>query len=213
MTFKVIFRQNRNYNHFREWMIRALNYSGADTAVICSGFFQENFRGSRFGLTNDRRFIAATKSKEIITIGIHNNTWLPSYRNFRNNFYRHNPNITALVSNRMRWHAKVFLLISKGQPCFAIVGSSNMTSSAFGSPRIVNNFNYEADVVIWNSSNSKVSNYFSESFPELLDSDIMARQISLSYKPEDNFGRSELDRLHEIEEMLMESLNNFRILD
>ncbi len=214
MAFKIIFRRNQQQNHFREWMIRALNFSQTDTAVICSGFFQENFRGSMFALTQDRRFIAAATNKEIITIGIHNNTWMPAYRDFRNNFSAINPNITSYVSSRMKWHAKVFIAQSKGVPCFAIIGSSNMTRNAFGSPTLTPDFNYEADVIIWDSANSIVDKYFSQSFSDERITDAnMSSQISLIYRPEDNFGRTELDRLLEIQDTLADYLGDMRILE
>lgn len=214
MAFKIIFRRNQQQNHFRDWMIQALNFPKADTAVICSGFFQENFRGSMFALTQDRRFMAAAATKEIITIGIHNNTWMPAYRDFRNNFSAFNPNITSYVSSRMKWHAKVFIVQSKGIPCFAMIGSSNMTRNAFGSPTLARDFNYEADVIIWNSADSAVEKYFNQSFAEKTTADAnIASEISLLYRPEDNFGRTELDRLLEIQDTLAEYLGDMRILE
>lgn len=211
MAFKVIFRKNRAHNHFREWLIKALNYPNADMAVICSGFFQENFKGSKFALTSDRRFMQATQNKCIVTVGIHNNMWLPAYRDFRRNFLKNNPGLYALISKRLKWHAKVFLLFSNGRPCFAIIGSSNMTSSAFGSPSFVKNYNYEADVVIWNSSIHEVNSYFAETYRDNEDYD--RDEISLSYNEKDNFGKTELDRLNEIQDMLIDAVGDFNFLE
>lgn len=153
------------------------------------------------------------KKKYIYTIGIHNYGWLATYRRFRDNYYHHSPHLIALVARRMRWHAKTFVLLSNGEPCFAIIGSSNMTSSAFGSPRLVPNYNYESDVIIWDSKRLDVDRYFIEKFDEYSNEASINHPISLIYRPEDNMNITEKDRLNNVLDMLVEAAGNFRILD
>nr|BFD66604.1 hypothetical protein HAGR004_16260 [Bdellovibrio sp. HAGR004] len=89
-----------------------------------------------------------------------------------------------------------------------------MTRNAFGSPTLTPDFNYEADVIIWDSANSIVDKYFSQSFSDERITDAnMSNQISLIYRSEDNFGRTELDRLLEIQDTLADYLGDMRILE
>jgi hypothetical protein len=54
-------------------------------------------------------------------------------------------NINAYIHNN--WHAKVAVRADQGRPFAAIIGSSNLTSTAYGV--YPNNYNWECDVLIW----------------------------------------------------------------
>lgn len=89
-----------------------------------------------------------------------------------------------------------------------------MTRNAFGRPALAQDFNYEADVIIWDSANSVVDKYFKQSFSDAFESDIKTTsEISLIYRPEDNNGISELQRLNEIQDSLAEYIGEMRVLE
>lgn len=58
----------------------------------------------------------------------------------------HGADVRCFYRARMHWHAKVFIASSNGQPCFGIVGSSNITRNAFS---VGKDFNNECDVFLW----------------------------------------------------------------
>lgn len=75
-----------------------------------------------------------------------------------------NIHIDAYIHNN--WHAKVSVRADNGTPFAAIIGSSNLTSTAYGI--FANNFNSECDVLIWRSDYPK-SKKFSFNYDQNTD--------------------------------------------
>ncbi|MBO2626636.1 hypothetical protein I6M44_21565 [Shewanella algae] len=159
MAIAIILRNQLPINRFRDLLIGSIKTGAGDNALLCSGFFQENFRGSAYQASCERGFgLEVAKSKiELNTVGIHNGSWKQSYRDFRDNMIALGANINCYYKNGLRWHAKVFVLSKGEEPIFGIIGSSNITRTAFGS---ISNFNCECDVMIWPDSNQKISEWF-----------------------------------------------------
>ncbi len=136
---------------------------------------------------------------KLTLIGIHNNHWIPRYRNFCNRIDaecgRNIGTFDPRIVRGLKWHAKIFILKSGGVPIFAIIGSSNITSRAFGikSPH----FNFEADVVLWDDSVKeelgklckRIIAEGSDNFGDVLDVD---------YNSENNRGITMTQRLKDI---------------
>jgi hypothetical protein len=148
MAIAIVLRTDGSRNVFRDAIVSAVGSGYLDKAVLCSGIFQEGFKGSSYKVSDEKSLASACAASRIslVTVGIHNATWKPSYLNFRDNMRGAGVNIQCLYKSGMRWHAKVFIGSKGGVPKIGIVGSSNMTRNAFSTgPR----FNNECDVFIW----------------------------------------------------------------
>ena len=151
----LILRKRSDRNVFRTLLLAAFNDKNAHTILLCSGFFQE--RGT-FSASSD--IVSSIKCvancpKKLIIVGHYGYMWKNDFSNFCKSMkgqpcYR----VHQRLARKRNWHSKV--LIAKdhsSNPIFAIIGSSNLTSNAFG----INSkgkFNYESDVVMWNDSDS-----------------------------------------------------------
>jgi hypothetical protein len=173
-------------------MINSLDTGLGDSVLLCSGFFQENFKGSIYQVSTEAKFddILLKHKINITTVGVHNPNWLPAYRNFRNNLLSKGIKINAKYISNFHWHAKIYILKKQGRPIFGIVGSSNMTRNAFG---LTTPFNYEADVILWLDEFTVLNSLISEILSEIQQAS--DEIIIADYDPEKNFGLSIEDRL------------------
>lgn len=139
-------------NRFREIILACFKNPAFDDLLLCSGFFQE--RGT---YSASDCFIAAVPSapcrKSITLVGVYSAIWRPDFDVFAGKLTRIAiPGVVISVTRRrvprLRWHAKVFVANTGSTPKVALIGSSNMTVRAFG---VRADWNYEADVVIWDS--------------------------------------------------------------
>jgi hypothetical protein len=152
MAIAIILRKRHNINKFRDMMIDVIRSGCGDSALLCSGFFQERkiFYGnvSPYQVSQEANLanVLAQNNIQLTTVGIHSREWIQSYRNFRDNLIAAHVNIDAKYNKNLRWHAKVFIISSNGTSIFGIIGSSNMTRSAFS---VSKPFNYECDVILW----------------------------------------------------------------
>jgi hypothetical protein len=125
--------------------------------IISSGFISE---GKRFSLLDSDNLLPLIKLardnsglKEIITIAGKFNMqskkstwkWRDKYQEFVGKLKKI-PKIKVKDITEENWHAKVSLKITGGRPIAAIIGSSNLTTAAYGKYKY---FNKECDVVIW----------------------------------------------------------------
>jgi hypothetical protein len=143
----IVLRKNVAKNPFRDVIVSAIGSGIADEALMCSGFFQEN-RRSAYCATLEKGLAAscARNKVKLITVGIHNNQWLTSYKSFQTNLLSAGVNAHCKYKVGTKWHAKVFIALRAGQPLLGVIGSSNITRPAFSSSIP---FNRECDVIIW----------------------------------------------------------------
>lgn len=197
MPLAITLRTNLQANHFNRIFVTALNTGVPDEVLLCSGFFQENLRGSAFQASLEPGFVTGLVANKIrlTTVGIHHAGWFGSYQTFRNNLVRRGVTLTALYKPSLKWHAKIAIFKQAGDPVLGIIGSSNMTSSAFGTlsnPIPPRNFNYESDVIIWDESRISIAKILDE----LQSADGANQQvIRAPYLPDENSGLSVADRL------------------
>lgn len=173
MPIAIVLRTSGHTNFFRDAMIRALDSGEAGEALLCSGFFQENFHNSAYRASTEQMMadVCARNRVKLTTVGIHNHTWKHSYRNFRESLVAAGVDLSCLYKAGMRWHAKVFIAsLPGGAPHFGIVGSSNITRNAFSTGA---NYNNECDVFMWTRA-SPVSALV-ESLTEAADDRIIIR--------------------------------------
>ncbi len=190
MTIAILFRKREAPNLFREFILNSIALQVGDNALMCSGFFQEA-RGNNYRASSEgglASILSNTKTK-LTTIGIHNNSWTPSYRDFIASLNSAGVNVDAFISSRLKWHAKIFLLRKGKIPKIGIIGSSNITRPAFG---ITDPFNYEADVVLWSGAKKRFQTLLKKSFPE---SDDWHQLIVAPYSPDSNGGLTIEQRL------------------
>ena len=151
MPIAIVLRTSGTVNIFRDAVVDALSSNRIDEALLCSGFFQENFNGSAYQASTEQQLgtACATSGVKLTTVGIHNYAWKQSYKNFKTNMLAAGACISCLYKPGMRWHAKVFIASKAGIPSFGIVGSSNITRNAFSTGTQYNN---ECDVFLWSKS-------------------------------------------------------------
>lgn len=197
----IIFLRKRTYNHFREVVLKSLDCGAGNKAVMSSGFYQENFRGSPYTVSTEGNLdqILLRNKIELTTIGVHNWYWLRAYKNFRDNLVMKGVNIIAKRVYRLHWHAKIFILKKDDLPILGIIGSSNMTRNAFG---ITHPFNYEADVIMWLDDAEKLNNIMSEIINE--QGQFSNEIIVTDYDPDKNFGQTIEQRLRQLDNDIKE---------
>lgn len=212
MPIAIILRADKSLSVYRDAIIKSIDSGAGNYGLLCSGFFQENFKGSLYQASAEPGLIAAlVKNKvQLDTIGIHNGSWKPSYIQFCNNMTAGGVTLIPYVMSKYHWHAKVFILKKKHLPVFGIIGSSNITANAFGvanipalasdSPNPPTNFNFECDVFFWDNKNLDIS----KMMKGFLAQDSVRRQVILArYNRRDNLGRSIQSRLSEIEDQII----------
>lgn len=148
----IFLRKNGAVNKFRNAILNTLRTDLVDSALLCSGFFQESPKysaGADFDLISHR----AGTPLSITTLGLYSYGWKAQYATFFAQLKAKNLSTCFSVAQKripsMGWHAKVFLAKTGTKPLVGIIGSSNLTRRAFG---ISKNFNYECDVVIWDET-------------------------------------------------------------
>lgn len=114
---------------------------------------------------------------------------------------------TRLLQKKTRgnhWHAKIFILKRGVVPIFGIIGSSNMTSRAFG---LGPNFNFESDVVLWDTANNPINTLCLQQ-AATIDNNVNDL-IFADYNNERNRGLTAMQRLELLETALdIENLEN-----
>ena len=195
MGLAIFFRKRLAVNKFRELLIKSLDSGLGNEAIICSGFFQECFGKSKYqvSLEYDFQTVLLGNNIKLKTIGIHNNFWIASYKNFRDNLKSNGVNINAKLSKNLRWHAKVYILLKDKLPIFAIVGSSNMTRNAFS---ITSPFNFETDVVLWLDEFPKFKKLMEKEIQDLAQN--QSEVIIAKYNKKDNYGLSLEQKLKQL---------------
>jgi hypothetical protein len=196
MSLLIILRKHLTPNRFNQLLLGALDTGEGDNAIICSGFFQENGFSASFstGLST----ILNNHNIRLTTFGVYSyGTWLAQYRMFRDNLINNGNTIIAKRTAKLRWHAKIFILKHGNDPIFGIIGSSNMTGSAFG---ITTTFNYEADVVLWDGNFQLINSLcqFQTNLQEEGLDDIIYADDNL----ERNRYKTSMDRLRDMEKEL-----------
>ncbi len=95
---------------------------------------------------------------KLTTVGLYSYTWKNQYLIFGQNIKTLNPtpNFTFIQKRMkgMNWHSKIFIAKSSNVPVVGVIGSSNITSRAFGTQ---SPFNYECDVIMWSEINSVIN--------------------------------------------------------
>lgn len=211
MPVAIILRTTKTQSLYRDAIISTIGSGAGNYALICSGFFQENFKSSLYQASLEPGFAAALigNSVQLDTVGVHNGTWKPSYINFCKNLAAAGVTLVPYLMSGFQWHAKVFLLKCFEIPVFGIIGSSNLTANAFGvsntpplasdSPAPPIKFNFECDVYFWNSANISIS----AAMNALIERDEVRQQVILTqYDEQENLGRSVEERLSEIEHQI-----------
>ncbi len=145
----IVLRKSGNINRFRRVILGSLKTSAIDEALLCSGFFQDDTKysaGTEFDLIPHRM----CSPLSLTVLGLYSYSWKTHYTTFISQIRLANPcPCVAVIPKRvpgMRWHAKVFVAKSAGQPVVSVIGSSNVTRRAFGEFK---EFNYECDVILW----------------------------------------------------------------
>lgn len=145
-SIAFFFRNKLTENKFSSAVIAALNTPTVDSALLCSGFFQED---KSYSVSAQRmsKISRCSYPLDLTTVGYYG-SGKASYTAFINGVAKHCclacVKHTPLRLPANKWHAKVFIGKSQGEPVVAAIGSSNLTRRAFDT---LKNFNYECDVL------------------------------------------------------------------
>ena len=149
-------RSKLTENRFSSSVLGALNSSVVDSALLGSGFFQED-RSYSVSAKMFSRISRCRNPLELTTVGYYMGG-KASYASFVNGIAAHCCKAcvrhTPLRLRGDKWHAKIFIGKSQGRPIVAAIGSSNLTRRAFDT---LKNFNYECDALFWDGSNSEIA--------------------------------------------------------
>jgi phosphatidylserine/phosphatidylglycerophosphate/cardiolipin synthase-like enzyme len=148
MSLALIFRNKASPNLFRNAVLTAIGIPGAVEILICSGYFQNHFKGSHFCASQEGNLANKLKASgaKVITVGVHNASWKAAFDAFNADLSANGVAVTPRLVKSCHWHAKVFVVSTNRGPVFAAIGSSNFTRNAFSTTPP---FNYEADVLLW----------------------------------------------------------------
>lgn len=199
MPIAVVLRNSIQVNLFADVLLSAVRLEGITEILLCSGFFQEG-RG-KFSASAHRDLARAmTESEaEVITVGVHNGGWRHDYESFVNALRAEGASVDSRRMSSYHWHAKVAIVSDGEGPLAGIIGSSNMTRSAFGDSAP---FNFEADVVLW-SVRAEARGFDVLGETEAANRDVRYDLIRANYSPSENFGLSEADRLAELRAQIL----------
>lgn len=153
-----------SFNVFRSALSGAFNAGHLNHFLICSGFFHErsNSRGPFYA--SDAFAGARLPAGSTVTVV---GAYDPSSSEFDDFVAKLQMKLPALSGGSIavekrrslrrymnHWHAKIFIAREDNSYRFAVVGSSNLTRSAFDA----NASNNEADVIIWDDSHAPTRN-------------------------------------------------------
>lgn len=153
-----------SFNVFRSALAGAFNAGHLDHFLICSGFFHEraNSRGPFYA--SDAFASANLPAGSTVTVVGAYDPASTEFDNFVTKLQTQLPSSSGThvsVSKRRslrryanHWHAKIFIAREGDNHRFAVVGSSNLTRSAFDATAS----NNEADVIIWDDSHIPTRN-------------------------------------------------------
>lgn len=147
-----------SFNVYRAALEKAFRSGHYNDFLICSGFFHErnNTKGSFYA---SDAFSSATlpNGSSVTVVG----SYAPTSKEFDNFFNKLKAGLNskgkpkvAVIQRRSHlqyanhWHAKIFIAREANNHRLAVVGSSNLTRSAFN----LSASNNEADVLIWDDS-------------------------------------------------------------
>lgn len=211
MPVAIVLRTALSKSFYRDAIVRSLSCGVGNYAVLCSGFFQENFKRSLYRASSEPGFAASMVANrvQIDLVGIHNNTWRSSYVSFARNLHAAGVNVVPYIVHGFKWHAKIYVLKNRNTPVLTIVGSSNITANAFGvantpplatdSPVSPRYFNYECDVYLWNENNITIDTVMEN----VLDVDPgLGLVVRTRYDEEDNDGKGVEDVMLDVEKQI-----------
>lgn len=186
----AIFLRKDQTNKFRRIIINTLKSSQINNAILCSGFFQHQpayQAGVDFSVISHRN----KTPLKIKVVGIYTYTWKEQYENFFhtmntvNRCPAHKKGCNCFKSERyiipsMKWHAKIFIAKMDDAPLIAVIGSSNITSKAFGEFK---SFNRECDVVFWDEGNIEINRIIENVIGDVADfSDVIVTNYDESHR-------------------------------
>tara|TARA_B100001750_G_scaffold196569_1_gene168805 strand:+ start:92 stop:766 length:675 start_codon:yes stop_codon:yes gene_type:complete len=204
----IFLRKSEAENRFRQVILGSFNVHDFSEIMICSGFFQE--RGKYYA--SDCFKSAAPLlvcHRKVSVVGVYNGIWKGDFDRFSSEIGQIkcpcgvSMHVAKRRIKRYHWHAKIFIASDDDGPQLGVIGSSNITSRAFG---ITKSWNFEADAILWNSANPAADAVMGEIFESVTDNNASSVIVS-NYAIEDkvNQGFSLRKRLQdlvaEIEEM------------
>lgn len=203
MCILIILRNQANVNLFRDFLVDSIDTGVGNEAIICSGFFQENFRKSAYRASMEKNLTQVLANNNVHTtiVGVHSYSWKTSFSNFVSSLQAGGVNVTQINKTNKRWHAKIFILKSKGKGVFGIIGSSNFTRPAFS---VNQKFNVECDVILWENKMKKFTNLVKRTLSKYSNSDNnMYDYILAPYYEQMNNNISIEERLRRLEKEIL----------
>jgi hypothetical protein len=160
----LILSTSPSFNVFRAALVGAMHSGYLDGFLICSGFFHERTtKGGSFFASDAFLGAKLPASSTVTAVGAYDPaaTEFDDFVSKLGAGLRTAGGASVVVSKRQskrryanRWHAKIFIAREHDIHRIAVVGSSNLTRSAFGTTPS----NNEADAIIWDDSHPPTRN-------------------------------------------------------
>lgn len=151
-------------NIFRHALTSAFDSGYLDQFLICSGFFHQRNNGKGPFYASDAFKSAKLPNRASVTVV---GAYDPASSEFDDFFKTLKSKLKTKSGSKVpvsqrrankkyanKWHAKIFLARQQNKYRFAVIGSSNLTRSAFSTTAS----NNEADVIIWDDSHRSTKN-------------------------------------------------------
>lgn len=224
MGIILTLRDQEKLSYFKELMLDLLDLKIGNKVLICSGYFQENYTPSqkssvpRYYVSKEKNYKGKTildcidfTYKEVTLVGsraFRNTEWDHSYQDFvieLRKRYGAKPSIIAHRNIGGNWHAKVFILLKDEEPIAGIIGSSNLTKSAYGTGSNTY-FSIEADTMLFIP---QIQNHVNQIIEGLrIQEEEVSSIIIADYDPKKNNGRTEQDILREYYNKIIIEINS-----
>ena len=164
MGIAVSLRRDLDISYYRRFLHKIIQIPELDELILASGYVTH---GKTYKVLDDELWERLRNAKgnsvfELKTIAGRFNSFTDQYAIWYGEFvseiesrignFEPKWKYYPLIAKKRNWHAKIALGLSKGDPIACIIGSSNLTSTAYGERRSkgrVSLFNHECDVTIW----------------------------------------------------------------
>jgi len=157
---QILLRKNPFESPFRTALLDLMAFPGEEL-ILSTGYANISFMNS-YNKPEIMNSIIKANTKQITLLGgmLKDQTNCNEFELFLNELQNectiHQINLKFYRANNNHWHSKIALKIKNGHPVASIIGSSNLTASAFSVyrniPYFTNyTFNHEADIFIWDN--------------------------------------------------------------
>ena len=157
MGIRIFLRTDGNDSRFRVSLNRLIRATHGDSLVICSGYISD-IDSMKQEISDSIKLGCKTGGTVTLIAGklenINGVDWEDRYKRFAKHLKLElaltGINLVVKTAPGRNWHAKIAFKLDGQAPVIGLMGSSNLTGPAYLAP--VDKWNYESDVLMWDST-------------------------------------------------------------